>query len=155
MIRVSHALQYFLVLAVTAGSAQMARAQEEDGPKKHHEIRYEMTISTTPPENPRCSAQLQFAFIQKNTVAEVESTLNNPDCGASSGDYTIRVRFRDENNELQSLEYPETWQREDNQPIEQRKEYFIGEDVDLVSVRSRKLQCKCDASEEKGDTPEE
>ena len=155
MIRVSRALQYFLVLAVTIGSAQMARTQEEEGPKKHHEIRYEMKLSTTPPENPRCEAQLQFSYIQKNTVAEVDSTLNNPDCGASGGDYTIRVRFRDENNELQSLEYPETWRREDDQPIEQRKEYFIGENVDLVSVRSRKLQCKCDAAGEEVDTPEE
>jgi hypothetical protein len=114
-----------------------------------------MKLSTTPPENPRCEAQLQFSYIQKNTVAEVDSTLNNPDCGASGGDYTIRVRFKDENNELQSLEYPETWRREDDQPIEQRKEYFIGENVDLVSVRPRKLQCKCDAAEEEVDTPEQ
>jgi len=155
MIRVSCALQYFLVLAVIVGSAQMARAQEEEGPKNHHEIRYEITLSTTPQENPRCEAQLLLTYSQKNTVAEVDTTLNNPDCGASRGDYTIRVRFRDENNELQSLEYPESWGREDDQPIEQRKEYFVGENVDLVSVRSRKLQCKCDAVGEDVDTPEE
>ena len=155
MIRVSHALQYVLVLAVIVGSAQMARAQEDEGPKKHHEIRYKMTISTTPQENPRCEAQLLLSYIQKNTVAEVDTILNNPDCGASGGDYTIRVRFRDENNELQSLEYPESWRREHDQPIEQRKEYFIGENVDLVSVRSSKLQCRCDAAKEDVDASEQ
>lgn len=155
MIRVSRAIRYFLVLAVFVGSAQVVRGQDEQGPKKHHEIRYDMKISTTPAENPRCEAQLLLNYIQKNTVAEVDTTLNNPDCAASGGDYTIRVRFRDENNELQSLEYPESWRREDDQPIEQRKEYFIGENVDLVSVRSSNLQCRCDAAEEEVDTPEE
>ncbi len=152
---VSRALQYFLVLAVTIGSAQIARAQEEEESKKHHEIRYKMTISTTPPENPRCEAQLLITYIQMNTVAQVDSKLTNSDCAASGGDYMIRVRYRDENNELQSLEHPESWRRDDDQPIEQRKEYFIGENVDLVSVRSRKLQCKCDAAGEEVDTPEE
>lgn len=152
---ISRALQYFLVLAVTIGSAQIARAQEEEESKKHREIHYRMTIGTTPPGNPRCEAQLLFTYIQKNTVARVDSELTNTDCAASSGDYTIRVRFRDENNELQSLEYPETWRRDDDQPIELLKEYFIGENVDLVSVRSRKLQCVCDTAGEEGETPEE
>jgi hypothetical protein len=155
MIMASRALQYFLVLAVTVGGAQIARAQEEEGSKKHHEIRYKMTISTTPPEKLRCKAQLQVSYIQKDTVAEVDTTLNNTDCAASGGGYTILVRFRDKNNELQSMEYPETWRRDDDQSIELRKEYFIGEDVDLVSVRSRKLQCICDAAGEPVETPEE
>lgn len=154
MIRVSRALQYILVLAITIGSAQIVRAQEEES-KRHHEIRYKMTISTTPPANPRCKAQLNLTYIQQNTVAQVDSKLTNTDCAASGGDYAIHVRFRDENNELQSLEYPEIWRREDDRSIEQRKEYFIGENVDLVSVRSRKLQCICDAAGEETETPEE
>ena len=155
MVRVSRALQYFLVLAVTVSSAQIVRAQEEKESKKHREIHHTMTISTTPPENRRCKAQLQVSYIQKDTVAEVDTTLNNTDCAASGGAYTILVRLRDENNELQSLEYPETWRRDDDQSIELRKDYFIGENVDLVSVRSRKLQCICDAAGEQEETPEE
>ena len=112
MIRISRALQYILTLAVTIGSAQMAWAQQEKESKKHHEIHHTMTISTTPPENPRCEAQLNLTYVQNNTVARVDSTLTNADCAASGGDYTIRVRFRDENNELQSLEYPEIWRRQ-------------------------------------------
>lgn len=154
MIRESRALQSFLVLAVIIGNTRIARAQEEKS-KKHHEIPYKMTISMTPPGNPRCEAQLLFTYIQYDTVARVDSKLTNTDCAASSGDYTIRVRFRDENNELRSLEYPETWRRDDDQPIELSKDYVIGENVDLVSVRSRKLQCICDAAGEQEETPED
>ena len=96
-----------------------------------------------------------FEYFQTNTVAVVKSTLSNPDCGASSGEYTLLVRFSDANNEAQSLEYAETWQRADDQDIESRKEYFIGDNVDLVTVRSRKLRCICDNAGEEGEAPEE
>ena len=155
MSKATRSLQYILVLALGIGAGQSAGAQEEKESKKHHEIRYKMTISTTPPEEQRCEAQMYFTYIQKNTVAVVDSTLSNADCAASSGEYTLLVRFRDENNEMQSLEYPETWHRDDDQEIELRKEYFIGENVDLVTVRSRKLRCICDDSGEHATTTEE
>lgn len=148
------ALQYTLVLAVCVGSVQAASPQEEES-KKHHEIRYKMTLSITPPAEQRCKASLELTFIQKNTVAVVDSTLSNGDCGASSGAYTILVRYRDESNELQSLEYPVTWQRDDDQAVETHNEYFIGDNVDLVTVRSRKLQCICGNSGDDETTPEE
>ena len=144
----------FLVLAAGIGSTQVAGAQEE-APKKQHEIRYKMTLSTTPPARPRCKAQLGLTYTQRNTVADVEMTLDNKDCAASSGEYTVQVRIRDENNELHSLEYPETWRRDDDKTIELRKDYFIGDNVDLVSVRPRKLQCICDAVAEDGEAFEE
>ncbi len=147
------AFQFLLVLAI--GNTQAFSGQEQQESKKSHEIRYTMTLSTTPPAQQKCAAQLLLTFIQKNTVAAVESTLSNPDCGASSGDYTMLVRYRDENNEMQSLEYPETWRRDDDQDIESRKEYFIGDDVDLVTVRSRKLRCICDTAGAEEDAPEE
>ena len=150
-----HAFQFLLVLAIGIGTTQAFSAQEQQESKKSYEIRYTMTLSTTPPAQQKCAAQLFFTFIQKNTVATVESTLSNPDCGASSGDYTMLVRYRDENNEMQSLEYPETWRRDDDQDIESRKEYFIGDDVDLVTVRSRKLRCICDNAGAEEDAPEE
>ena len=155
MNRALRVLKYLLVLAVGIGSTHAASAQEEKESKKHHEIRYKMTISTTPLAEQPCEASIYFTYIQKNTVAVVDSTLSNSDCGASGGDYTVFVRFRDDNNEMQSLEYPETWQRDDNQDIESRKEYFIGDNVDLVTVRSRKLRCICDHSGEEAATPDE
>ena len=149
------ALRYVLVLAVGGGGAQLACAQEEQESKRHHEIHYKITLSTTPPANQRCRASLEFTFIQKNTVAAVDATVSNPDCGASSGEYTMLVRFRDESNELQSLEYPETWQRDDDLAVETHRDYFIGDNVDLVSVRSRKMRCICVNSGAEGKTPEE
>jgi len=154
MNRILRVFQYLSVLAVFAGGVQAAFAQEEES-KKHHEIRYEMTFRTTPPAEQRCKSSLEQEYRQKDTVAAVVSTIGNPDCGASSGSYTALVRFRDENNELQSLEYPETWQREDDLPIETHREYFIGHNVDLISVRSRKMRCICANSGEVEETPEE
>lgn len=148
------ALRNILVIAACIGGAQAASAQQEE-PKKHHEIRYQMTISTTPPATQRCKASLDFTFIQKNDTAVIESTLSNPDCGASSGEYTMLIRIRDENGELQSLQFPESWQRENAQTIESHAEYFIGDNVDLVSARARKLQCICDGSGEEATAPEE
>jgi hypothetical protein len=135
-------LQTILALALSVGSVQASLAQEEKEPKKHHEIRYEMTFKTTTAEQ-RCTTSIEYEYLQKNTVAVVDTIIGNTDCGASSGEYTFRVRFRDESNELQTLEYPETWQRDDDQPIEKHAEYFIGDNVDLISVGSRKIRCIC------------
>jgi hypothetical protein len=155
MSKAMRAFQYLLVLAVGIGNTQAVSAQEEQESKKHHEIRYKMTISTTPATEQKCEASMFFEYFQKNTVAVVNSTLSNPDCGASSGEYTLLVRFRDANNEAQSLEYAESWQRVDDPDIESRKEYFIGDNVDLVTVRSRKLRCICNNAGEEGEAPEE
>jgi len=148
------ALQYLVVVAIGIGNAQAISAQEEQESKKRYEIRYKMKLSTTPPAEQTCAAQIYFTYLQKNTVAVVDSTIDNTECDASSGDYRVLVRFRDENNEIQSLEYPETWSRDDDKAVESRKEYFIGDNVDLVTVRSRKLRCVCDNAGEEGQAPE-
>jgi hypothetical protein len=148
------ALQYLVVVAIGIGNAQAISAQEDQESKKQFEIRYKMKLSTTPPAEQTCAAQIYFTYRQKNTVAVVDSTIDNTECDASSGDYTVLVRFRDENNEIQSLEYPETWSRDDDKAVESRKEYFIGDNVDLVTVRSRKLRCVCDNAREEGQAPE-
>jgi hypothetical protein len=150
------ALSYLIVIAVGIGNAQAISAQEEEQEsKKHHEIRYKMTIRTAPADEQKCEASIYNEFKQKDTVAVVDSTLSNSDCAASSGSYTVLVRFKDENNEMQSIEYPETWQRDDDRAIESHREYFIGDNVDLVTIRSRKLRCVCDSAGAEGDTPEE
>lgn len=148
------ALQYLFVVAIGISNAQAISAQEEQESKKQYEIRYKMKLSTTPPAEQTCAAQIYFTYLQKNTVAVVDSTIDNTECDASSGDYMVLVRFMDENNEIQSLEYAETWSRDDDMAVESRKEYFIGDNVDLVTVRSRKLRCVCDSAGEEGQAPE-
>jgi hypothetical protein len=107
------------------------------------EIGYTVKLTMNPPESRRCQAQLQISYLQKNDMASVESTLNNDDCAASSGSYIVSVRIRDENSETRNIEYEETWQRDDIQPIAMKKEYFAGDNVDVIRVNTKKLRCIC------------
>lgn len=111
--------------------------------ENHMEIEHTVKLTMKPPESRRCQAQLQISYLQKNDVASVESTLNNSDCAASSGSYIVAVRIRDENDEMSNIEYEETWQRVNIQPIVMKKEYFAGENVDIIRVNTRKLRCTC------------
>jgi hypothetical protein len=139
-----HVLYLAIAIAVGIGTAQGVAADDKDESKRSLEIRHTMTIDPKPAAEQKCEARVSLTYFQKNTVAVVESALNDSDCGASGGEYMVLVRFGDENNELQSLEYPETWHRDDDQEIKSVKEYLIGDNVDLVSVRPRRLRCVCD-----------
>ena len=136
-------------------AAAVADAQEPEEPRRRAEIRYQMTFETTPPDQRSCEASIFFTFLQKDTVAVVDSTIENHDCAASGGSYTIVVRFRDAQGEVQTLEYPETWQRADDQALDRRTEYHIGDDVDLVSVRSRRMRCVCEDTGQAKQAPDE
>ncbi len=140
-----HLLCFTVFLCV--GIAQDAEAGDKKKSKRQLEIRHTMTIEATPPAEQKCEAQISLTYYQKNTFAVVESELTNSDCAASGGTYTVLVRFRDKNNELQSLEFPETWHRDDDREIKSVKEYSIGQNVDLANVRPRKLQCVCDKTD--------
>ncbi len=144
-----------IAIAIGMGIAHNAMAADKQEPKKSLDIRHTMKIEPKAPAEKRCEAQVSLTYYQKNTVAVVESALNNWDCGASGGEYAVLVRFRDENNELQTLEFPETWRRDDDQEVKSVKEYLIGDNVDLVSVRPRKLRCVCDKTDTAQDNPAE
>ena len=92
-----------------------------------------------------CEANLSLEYWQKGDQAEVDMVLNNTECPASSGEFTIQVRYRAEDGELVTDEYPERWSRDDDQPLEMSRLYSIGDNVDLVRVRSRRLSCTCTA----------
>jgi hypothetical protein len=70
-------------------------------------------------------ARISIEYTQRNTMANVTGTIENEDCGASSGGYTVAVRYRDENGEIHDDEHPETWQRDDDQPFSLNNEYLI------------------------------
>ena len=59
------------------------------------------------------------------------------------GDYEIEVRVRDANGDQQVLVFSESWQRDDDQPVAISADYPIGEDVELIRLRSRGLRCAC------------
>ena len=88
-----------------------------------------------------CEANLSLEYWQTGDQAEVDMVLNNNECPASSGEFTIQVRYRTEDGELVTDEYPEMWSRDDDQPLEMSRLYPIGDNVDLIRVRSRRLSC--------------
>jgi len=91
----------------------------------------------------RCEAKLLIEYYQKGTDAHVNSELTNDVCGASFGDYTIRVRYKDAHGEIKQLEFEETWAREDDAEWTSEKEYFVGDDIDIIRVKAKDLSCKC------------
>ena len=90
-----------------------------------------------------CSAELFLEYFQKETDAHVKIVLNNEECGASSGNYTIRVRYKDAQGELGLVEFEEAWNRDDDGNVVNEKDYFVGDDIDIVRVNSRRLSCSC------------
>ena len=91
----------------------------------------------------RCEPTMSITYEQRNDVARVEGTIENPSCAACSGDYTIAVRLRDASGESKTLEFPGTWQRADGRPVKFTEDYGIGTNVDVVNVRAKSLHCVC------------
>ncbi len=61
-----------------------------------------------------CKAELRLEYYQKGADAHVKTMLSNEECGASSGDYTIRIRYKDAQGETGQVEYEEAWNRDDD-----------------------------------------
>ena len=97
-----------------------------------------------------CMASIEVEYYQKDSSAHVETELNNDDCAASSGTYIIQVRYKDAAGEHQSKDFEESWERSDAEVIVADKDYFVAENIDILRVRSRKLNCTC-ATEEVAD----
>lgn len=94
-------------------------------------------------ETAQCEAALSIEYLQIGAIAKVDGVIENKDCAASGGEYRIEARVRDENGETQTLEFSESWQREDDQPVNFSAEYPIGENVELLRMRSSGLRCEC------------
>jgi hypothetical protein len=90
-----------------------------------------------------CSATTTTEYLQLNTVARVNGTLKVADCTVASGAFSIALRIRDESGEDRPVEFDETWQRTDDQDVKFGADYPIGENVELLSVRVRRLSCTC------------
>jgi hypothetical protein len=97
-----------------------------------------------PPAKPvQCAATVELEYTQRNTRVRIEGTLSHRQCVASSGDYTLVVRVRDENDATRTFEFPASWQRSDDQPVTFSADHEIGASVDLLGVRIRQTRCTC------------
>jgi hypothetical protein len=100
-----------------------------------------------PAKATECQATLALSYVQRNTIANVEGTIENTMCAASSGDYELAVSVSDgSGGDPKVLEFIEKWQRSDDQSIKFSANYPIGENVELLRVRSRKVHCTCTAA---------
>jgi len=108
----------------------------------------ELTLPIEPPNRLECTGTVTTEYLQRNTLANVNSTLEVSDCAAASGALTIRLRVRDESGENKSLEFIETWERSDGHNVTIAADYPIGENVELLNLRVLDVQCTCADSEE-------
>lgn len=122
-----------LVLLPFMGIAAVATAQDES----------EISLGAYSQDARYCEAEIALEYLQWDDVARVEGTLTNENCAASSGRYDIEARIRDANGDLQTLRFSESWSREDDRPVVLSSEYEIGDNVELMRLKARSLDCAC------------
>lgn len=141
-----------IALVVAIGTPLLAVAEEESRVNNEAEIR--LTVEATHEyATDVCTAAMEMEYYQKGASVHVESSVDNDQCAVSSGTYTLAIRYRDADGKLQNKEVEESWERADAAPVEQAKDYFVAENVDIVRVRTRKLRCKCAVETNAADTP--
>jgi hypothetical protein len=86
---------------------------------------------------------VQIRYEQRNTMARVDSTVAVASCAAASGEYKVTVRIRNEHGAVETLEFPQTWQRAEPGDAAATTDYPIGDNVELVGVRVSGVRCTC------------
>ena len=91
-----------------------------------------------------CTATVSLNYFQRGHEAQVELAVDNPHCAASEGGFVIEATVREDGvAEAKKLSFPETWQRDDDAAVEMTRRYPIGDNVDLLRIRIRKVTCSC------------
>ena len=91
-----------------------------------------------------CQATASMDYFQRGAEAQVETSIDTDECGPAEGTYIVKITVRgDGDEEPRVLDFEETWERGDDMPVESMKRYPIGDDVDLLRVKTRKLSCTC------------
>ena len=93
-----------------------------------------------------CEVEIATSYFQSGDKVEVEAQIENYQCGASNGKYTVRVKTQDEAGETYSEKHDEVWSRNDNEPVLARHVYALGKGSELLSARVRmpsKDYCTC------------
>lgn len=129
-----------------------SRVQDSCDPKQvvvRSEREVEFSIEVPPPARVQCVATIEIAYTQRDDQVGVEGVIANNVCGASSGEYKLMVSVRSEDRGLQLLEFIESWERQDDEAVKIAAAFPIGENVDLVRVRTTQVRCTCaDAPDE-------
>ena len=95
-------------------------------------------------ESGMCQATASLDYFQRGAEAQVETSIHTEDCAAAKGDYVVKLTVRaDGDRESKVLSFDETWERSEDTPVETMRRYPIGDGVDLLRVKTRKLSCTC------------
>jgi hypothetical protein len=93
---------------------------------------------------PQCEASTLTEYEQRNNIARVTGKVSVGACPAgTTGSFTLVARVRDDNDETRLIELNETWQRGDTEDHSFDRDFPIGDNVYLMSVRVRDLKCTC------------
>ena len=106
-------------------------------------VKYEVTVEKKNKEAVKCHAEVAIGYLQFNTRARVDTTIENRDCAASSGQYKIQLEIVDANGQAKTIEQIESWARDNNTPVESRKFYDIGNKAELIRTIVRGVTCTC------------
>lgn len=107
----------------------------------------EEASATAQPNAPVCEASTLTEFQQRNNIARVSGKVSISMCPAgTTGSFTLVARVRDDAGEIKPIEFKETWQRADAEDHSFSADYPIGDNVELMSVRVRGLECTCAAA---------
>ena len=109
----------------------------------------ELPAQTLAPDN-ACAASVSLDYTQMYDRVRVDARVLNDDCVRSHGVYTIRIRSRNEQGEATTRDFEESWSRVADEPVQSRRIYEMGGDIDLIWVRVRvptRDGCLCDDGE--------
>jgi hypothetical protein len=127
-----------------ASASRTREACAEEAPtvlRSERELRLRLELAA--PQSLECESSVDLKYFQRDTFARVTGMIENETCTASSGTFEIEARVEEEDGERRALVFSESWERNDDQPVEFSAEYPIGEDVYLVRLRARGLSCTC------------
>ena len=94
-----------------------------------------------------CQAAITLQYHQRNTLARVESTVENESCKSATGEYALLVNILDENGASRNLSFSETWEQKDDSVLKFSRDYPIGENVTLKRIVAQGIRCECTGNE--------
>lgn len=90
-----------------------------------------------------CRAAIATEYLQSGERVRVRGSIEVDECPAATGEYTVSARVAHESGLLETLEFDERWQTNNDEPVAFEAAYPIGADVEVVYLRVRGIRCAC------------
>jgi hypothetical protein len=93
-----------------------------------------------------CEVEVASSYSQMGDFVEVETIVENNQCGPSNGKYIVNVRTQDKAGNINLSKYEEVWSRADAESVQLEHRYSMNGDAELVSARIRmpsRDYCSC------------